>query len=197
MDSATKAVTDAICARSLVAFKWGQPWYLFVVFRFAWLCLLVVDLLVFDLLVGWLVCLLVKSSRSICSVVLPTVDVLYVYCLLRRKKDDTSDSEMTHMWLWHILHEWWHIDSQRIKYDIPPKFNIASERWWLEDYFPIGSRSLFRGELLNFGRVYLYRSSNEMMWRDFVLPSPRRPPPGMVGNSWNPQIALPPIKRRK
>ncbi len=22
--------------------------------------------------------------------------------------------------------------------DTPPKFNIAPEKWWLEDYFPIG-----------------------------------------------------------
>ena len=24
------------------------------------------------------------------------------------------------------------------KQDTPPKFNIAPEKWWLEDYFPIG-----------------------------------------------------------
>ena len=24
------------------------------------------------------------------------------------------------------------------KLDTPPKFNIAPEKWWLEDYFPIG-----------------------------------------------------------
>ena len=31
-----------------------------------------------------------------------------------------------------------------------PKFNIAPEKWWLEDYFPIGKVS---GTLLSFGRV--------------------------------------------
>ena len=28
--------------------------------------------------------------------------------------------------------------------NISPKFNIAPEKWWLEDYFPIGKVS-FRG----------------------------------------------------
>ena len=28
--------------------------------------------------------------------------------------------------------------------DTPPKFNIAPEKWWLEDYFPIG-KAYFQG----------------------------------------------------
>ena len=36
----------------------------------------------------------------------------------------------------------------------PPKFNIAPEKWWLEDYFPIG-KVAFQGAMLNFGRVIL------------------------------------------
>ena len=28
----------------------------------------------------------------------------------------------------------------------PSKFNIAPEKWWLEDYFPIG-KVLFRGDV--------------------------------------------------
>ena len=36
-------------------------------------------------------------------------------------------------------------------------FNIAAEKWWLEGYFPIGARELFRGELLNFGGGDLHR----------------------------------------
>ena len=28
--------------------------------------------------------------------------------------------------------------SQRHKIITPPKFNIVPEKWWLEDYFPIG-----------------------------------------------------------
>ncbi len=30
----------------------------------------------------------------------------------------------------------------------PPKFNISTEKWWLEDYFPFGSRPIFRGKLV-------------------------------------------------
>ena len=37
----------------------------------------------------------------------------------------------------------------------PSKFNIPPEKWWLEDYFPIGSQEIFRGELLNFAGVLL------------------------------------------
>ena len=33
----------------------------------------------------------------------------------------------------------------------PEVQQLAPEKWWLEDYFPIGFWSLFRGELLNFG----------------------------------------------
>jgi len=35
----------------------------------------------------------------------------------------------------------------------PPKFNIAPEKWWLEDYFPFG-KAFFRA-MLNFRGVYL------------------------------------------
>ncbi len=38
------------------------------------------------------------------------------------------------------------------KKNTPPKFNIAPEKWWLEDYFPIGKVN-FSGAMLNFGRV--------------------------------------------
>ena len=38
----------------------------------------------------------------------------------------------------------------------PWKFNsLTYEKWWLEDYFLIGSREIFRGELLNFAGVLL------------------------------------------
>ena len=30
----------------------------------------------------------------------------------------------------------WEVKMARL--DTPPKFNIAPEKWWLEDYFPIG-----------------------------------------------------------
>ena len=43
------------------------------------------------------------------------------------------------------------------------KFNIAREKWWLEDYFPIGARSLFRGELWNFGGVPFQDSSDSQL----------------------------------
>ena len=33
------------------------------------------------------------------------------------------------------------------------KFNIASQKWCLEDYFPFGAQYIFRGELLNFQGV--------------------------------------------
>ncbi len=36
----------------------------------------------------------------------------------------------------------------------PPKFNIASEKWWFEDYFSY-SEGNFSGAMLNFGRVSL------------------------------------------
>ena len=29
-------------------------------------------------------------------------------------------------------------DGKKILIDTPPKFNIDPEKWWLEDYFPIG-----------------------------------------------------------
>ena len=35
----------------------------------------------------------------------------------------------------------------------PPKFSIAPEKWWLEDYFPIGVEGNFSGAMLNFGRI--------------------------------------------
>ena len=34
--------------------------------------------------------------------------------------------------------------NQYDKLDTPPKFNIAPEKWWLEDYIPIG-KVTFRG----------------------------------------------------
>ena len=40
-------------------------------------------------------------------------------------------------------------------YLLPPKFNIDPEKWWLEDYFPIGKVALtFQGSMLNFRRVH-------------------------------------------
>ena len=41
----------------------------------------------------------------------------------------------------------------RFHQDTPPKFNIAPEKWWLEDYFWIFWEGLFSGAMLNFGRV--------------------------------------------
>ena len=35
-----------------------------------------------------------------------------------------------------------------------PKFNIALEKWHLEDYFPYGFRLIFRGELTKFVEVW-------------------------------------------
>ncbi len=39
-----------------------------------------------------------------------------------------------------------HISKQITNYvsTTPPKFNIAPEKWWLEDYFPIG-KVIFQG----------------------------------------------------
>ena len=31
--------------------------------------------------------------------------------------------------------------------------HIAPQKWWLEDYFPFGMTTVFRGTLLNFGSV--------------------------------------------
>ena len=31
----------------------------------------------------------------------------------------------------------WNWDMLRVSSGTPPKFNIAPEKWWLEDYFPI------------------------------------------------------------
>ena len=44
------------------------------------------------------------------------------------------------------------VPSEKIDFQKKHRTNIAPEKWWLEDYFPIG-RQLFRGELLNFRRV--------------------------------------------
>ena len=40
----------------------------------------------------------------------------------------------------------------------PSKFNIAPEKWWLEDYFPIG-KATFLGAMLNFMRVVVVNVS--------------------------------------
>ncbi len=58
---------------------------------------------------------------------------------------------------WKLSWIWWICGSFGWKNSItPPKFNIISP-WkmvgWKTFAFPIGFRSLFRGELLNFGRV--------------------------------------------
>ena len=47
----------------------------------------------------------------------------------------------------------------------PPKFNIAPEKWWLEDEFPFGI-AYFLGAMLNFRGVYNEKSSGT--WRGFV-----------------------------
>ena len=38
-------------------------------------------------------------------------------------------------------------------FNAPPKFNIALEKWWLEDYFPIG-KVAFQGAIILRFRVY-------------------------------------------
>ena len=38
----------------------------------------------------------------------------------------------------------------------PLKFNIAREKWWLEDYFPLGPGN-FSGAMLNFSVVYFHQ----------------------------------------
>ena len=38
----------------------------------------------------------------------------------------------------------------------PLKFNIAPEKWWLEDYFPLGPGN-FSGAMLNFSVVYFHQ----------------------------------------
>ena len=66
------------------------------------------------------------------------------------------------MWLVHIFSGWgrekpptslgwiedsiFHFCSRNVT---PPKFNIAPERWWLEDYFPFG-KATFQGRTVNF-----------------------------------------------
>ena len=44
----------------------------------------------------------------------------------------------------------------------PGKFNskFSPEKWWLEDFFPIGKVTFLRGELLNFGRVSIQKASD-------------------------------------
>ncbi len=49
--------------------------------------------------------------------------------------DVTEDSLM----LW-FLPMFLLVDGFPQKTTTPPKFNIAPEKWWLEDYFPIGFR---------------------------------------------------------
>ena len=45
----------------------------------------------------------------------------------------------------------------------PPKFNIAPEKWWLEDYFPIG-RQLLRGYVKLPGGIFtvLYQQDQQV-----------------------------------
>ena len=60
-----------------------------------------------------------------------------------------------------------------LKVFTPPKFYIAPEKWWLEDYFPIGFWCLFRGELLDFGRVTFLRLGPKvcrLLWRKYNKP---------------------------
>ena len=44
-------------------------------------------------------------------------------------------------------------DISLIKTITPPKFNIASEKWWLEDYFPIG-KVTFQGRTVKLRSGY-------------------------------------------
>ena len=57
------------------------------------------------------------------------------------------------------------------------EFNIAPEKWWLEDYFPIGECN-FSGAVLNFGRVTfwtwkspLWQKEHHLSILHFLVPS--------------------------
>ena len=50
-----------------------------------------------------------------------------------------------------VMREKWLIYTIQKSTFTPPKFNIAPEKWWLEDYFP--REGNFPGAMLNFGRV--------------------------------------------
>ncbi len=57
----------------------------------------------------------------------------------------------------------------------PPKFNIASETWWLEDCFPFGKVTFqyFSGVMLKFRWVYIgCFPSNSGVNEDFLLGIP-------------------------
>ena len=46
----------------------------------------------------------------------------------------------------HLIPRALHVEKNKLRSPqsspyIPPKFNIAPEKWWLEDYFPIGKVS--------------------------------------------------------
>ena len=60
------------------------------------------------------------------------------------------------------------------KYVYTPKFDIASEKWWLDDYFPIGEGN-FSGAMLNFGRVFKQQHETRIPTVDGRNPAP----PGM------------------
>ena len=63
-----------------------------------------------------------------------------------------------------VCFPWWWIPWDRIRWKnhrinkqkaTPQKFNIAPEKWWLEDYFPIG-KVTFLGAMLVSGRLFIW-----------------------------------------
>ena len=80
----------------------------------------------------------------------------------------------------------------RIQPITPPKFNMAPEKWWLEDDPFLLGRYIFRGELLNFQGIilYTYTWNLEMCSILGFEPSKRRPFPFKTRAIWVPGIYI-------
>ena len=69
--------------------------------------------------------------------------------LLRARTRGVGPGRMQNLTKSQSLSHFWHRAPEKIQIDgeclcTPPKFNIAPEKWWLEDYFPIG-KATFQG----------------------------------------------------
>ena len=62
----------------------------------------------------------------------PIWENLYVWRALRK------DGSTAVLLLLSLQKEWMTSLKEFDRNDTPPKFNIATEKWWLEDHFPIG-----------------------------------------------------------
>ncbi len=89
----------------------------------------------------------VDSSKTIRNSNGIWIDVIEKGC--KRQKEETLSYHLT-----HSLESGMGVDIQYT----PPKFNIAPEKWWLEDDPFLLGWLIFRGELLNFQGVCLCSS---------------------------------------